>query len=73
MFQSKMEKKGAVLRLIADSQRHSIRKNLAGWSFSLFQENRLIYSLLLKTTTSDLCEIGLSDWSSEKKKVVFGF
>lgn len=44
MFQNKMEKKGAVLRLIADSQRHSIRKNLADLSFSLFKGNYLIYS-----------------------------
>lgn len=48
--------------------RHSIRKNHAGLSFSLFQENYLVYSLLLKTTASNLCEIGLSDWSNEKKK-----
>lgn len=64
------------MRLIADCERHSIRKNLADFSFSLFKENYLFinkYSLLLKTTASNLFEVGLSDWSSEKRKVVFGF
>lgn len=61
------------MRLIADCERHSIRKNLADFSFSLFKENYLIYSLLLKTTASNLFEVGLSDWSSEKQKVCLDF
>lgn len=61
------------MRLIADCERHSIRKNLADFSFSLFKENYLIYSLLLKTTASNLFEVGLSDWSSEKQKLCLDF